>query len=212
MLNRCIWMYFITYISCIHSVYYSTLLVTDVRRITVCFWSSRWAKQVCCGIRCSNNWYASLHFSMETAPLEIMGYDRAIHTHHPALNPLGPITSCWWQAASQSTAVAARLLVCTLLPWWFSDFVRRHEACFSSQPGKDTSLTYNVEYCNVEKVKHLKELCIFIRWRGGFAAEADRELIGERLGRNLLLSADQCNEGPLKITPGLSPPISSKTM
>lgn len=41
---------------------------------------------------------------------------------------------------------------------------------------------------------------------------ADRELIGERLGRNQWLSADQCNEGPLNITPGLSPPISSKTM
>ncbi len=49
----------------------------------------------------------------------------------------------------------------------------------------------------------------------GFAApgsEADRELIGERLGRNPRLSTDQCNEGPLNITPGLNPPISSKTM
>lgn len=44
------------------------------------------------------------------------------------------------------------------------------------------------------------------------ASVADRELIGERLGKNQWLSADQCNEGPLNITPGLSPPISSKTM
>lgn len=43
-------------------------------------------------------------------------------------------------------------------------------------------------------------------------SEADRELIGERLGGNQQLRADQCNEGPLNITPGLSPPISSKTM
>lgn len=45
---------------------------------------------------------------MATAPLEIMGYDRAILTHHPALNPPGPITLRWCQAASQSTAEAAR--------------------------------------------------------------------------------------------------------
>lgn len=47
---------------------------------------------------------------------------------------------------------------------------------------------------------------------GGGGREADTELIGERLGGNQRLSADQSNEGPLNITPGLSPPISSKTM
>lgn len=72
-----------------------------------------------------------------------------------------------------------------------------------------------------KKVKHLKKKDLFnifficcegTRGLCCPGSEADRELIGERLARNQWLSADQCNEGPLNITPGLSPPISSKTM
>lgn len=55
-------------------------------------------------------------------PLVIMGYDSAIRTHRPILNPLGPITRWWWQSASWSRAAAARPLLCTLLPRWFFSF------------------------------------------------------------------------------------------
>lgn len=72
------------------------------------------------------------------------------------------------------------------------------------------------KYCRKSQTPDIMMYSIFsistVRWRGGFAVEADRELIGERLGRNQWLSADQCNEGPLNITPGLNPPISSKRM
>lgn len=171
---------------------------------------------MCCGIRCSNNWCASLRFSMATAPLEIMGYGRTIHTHHPALNPLGPITRGWWQATSQSTAVAARPLVCTLLPWWFSGFVKRNDAFFS-QPDKEKNSIDSFKYCDEETPKNEWFYIFFIyseveRGLCCLCSEADRELIGERLGRNQWLSADQCNEGSLNITPGLNPPISCKTM
>ncbi|MED6253908.1 hypothetical protein ATANTOWER_007625 [Ataeniobius toweri] len=52
----------------------------------------------------------------QRAPLEIMGYDSAIRTYRPSLNPLGPITRWWWQSASRSMAVAARPLLCMILP------------------------------------------------------------------------------------------------
>lgn len=43
--------------------------------------------------------------------LEIIGYNCAIHAHHPALSPLGANYPALVQAASQSTAVAPGLLV-----------------------------------------------------------------------------------------------------
>lgn len=74
--------------------------------------AARWAKQVLWKKRrCSNNWRASLRFSMATCPTRDYGIGLR-HALTPtvlhALNPPGPITGCRWRPASRSTAAARR--------------------------------------------------------------------------------------------------------
>lgn len=184
--------------------------------------AARWAKQVLWKKRrCRNNCRASHRFSMATCPT----WDYGIGLRHAltptvlhALNPLGPITGCWWWPASQSTAAARRpafrphsaplAILC----------LSASKQCFCFSGVSETEILQNFLQSfwqrSVGTGQRLleKKNCDCCETTLRRCRVSSTELIGERLGGNQQLSADQSNEGPPSITPGLSPPISSKTM
>lgn len=147
--------------------------------------ATRWAKQVLWKKwRCSNNWRASLLFTMATRPTR----DYGIGLRHAltstvlhALNPPGPITDCRWQPASRST-VAARWPARTppAAPWVILPLCANKRCFCFLAISKTRILPNNVWRCGVVKGQTLwnkkkkKKLVIVVKQSLGAAGRQAR--------------------------------------